>query len=576
MKSHIRINHAVDPLMKCEQCDFSTSSKKGYKEHLKTHNPDTPARCVTCNYLCSGKTALKNHMRVHSDDRPFHCEFCSYTSKQNGNVKTHTRKRHPEKIRSKKTKHQTSRRSSDAQHTGSALSEEVNHSRSRRRTLCRQGFQCDQCNASFVREDSLRSHIRQHKEISLESTALAVLDLQHPVIAAANTSTSAASTEATSQMSQTGSAPLGSSGYRVSGPTPSAQNTQGSLASQPLSDAQMAQSGSSYIYTVPQSNVGIVTSSASPTVSHTNQQQQQILSAPVQVASPQGETTTAQMLRQIQQPVVPTGRLIQNSSGLQVLPSIQYPLLRLPSGQLFHDSQFIGTQFLSGQRADNVVAVLGAPVAGFIGQFQSDSVPQIAIATPTCISSHSVGQQEQQAQQLQHQMNFEPQQTGVQHQLQDHLQVHQQKQHQQQQQEQHSVIQQQQHQQQQILASPDSVIAADGSATSMPVSIQLVQQRLPQMQATDVTVPRLNLESLAQVIDHPIAAAAPGAVQVVFPTGAQAVLPSQADGTSGVTPQPNLVVHVPGLSGSGDGSLTSLPPTLMPIQFIQSTGSLGK
>ncbi|XP_064611823.1 zinc finger protein 574-like [Liolophura sinensis] len=580
LKSHIRINHAMDPLMKCEQCDFSTSSKKGYKEHLKTHNPDTPARCATCNYLCSGKTALKNHMRVHSDDRPFRCEFCSYTSKQNGNVKTHTRKRHPEKIRSKKTKLQTNKRSSDAHHSGIAMSEEAHPIRSRRRTLCRQGFQCDQCNSSFVRADSLRSHIRQHKEIRLKSTALAVLDLQHPVIAGTDTSTSTAPTEGTggpAQVSQAALASLGSSGYRVFGQT-AAQSTQGPLTSQPLSDPLMAQPGSSYIYTVPQCSVGIVTSSTSQTVSHTNQQQ--VLSPPVQEASPQVETSTAQILHHLQQPAVPTGRLIQNSSGLQVLPSIQYPLLRVPSGQLFPESQFIGTQFLSGQRADNVVAVLGTPVAGFIGQFQSDSVPQIAIATPTCISSQSVGQEHQQ-QQLHQQLKFERQQTGVQHQLQDHLQVHQQKQvqqqpqHQFQQQQQHPVIQQQQ----QILASPDSVVAADGSTAPMPVSIQLVQQRLPQVQAAEVTqggmaVPRLNLETLAQIIDHPIAAA-PGAVQVVFPTGAQAVIPSQAEGTSGVTPQPSLVVHVPSISGSGDAPLTSLSPSLMPIQFIQSTGPLG-
>ena len=45
-------------------------------------------------------------------------------------------------------------------------------------------FVCDVCDESFVRQDSLKSHIRLHKEFanSTLSTALAVLELQQPVL----------------------------------------------------------------------------------------------------------------------------------------------------------------------------------------------------------------------------------------------------------------------------------------------------------------------------------------------------------------------------------------------------------
>ena len=32
------------------------------------------------------------------------------------------------------------------------------------KTICKPNFNCPVCNAGFVRRDSLRSHIRQHKE----------------------------------------------------------------------------------------------------------------------------------------------------------------------------------------------------------------------------------------------------------------------------------------------------------------------------------------------------------------------------------------------------------------------------
>lgn len=61
-------------------------------------------------------------------------------------------------------------------------------------TMCKKPFKCDLCEESFVRQDSLRSHMRHHKEMDkaykeidataqaiLESTAQAVLSLGNPV-----------------------------------------------------------------------------------------------------------------------------------------------------------------------------------------------------------------------------------------------------------------------------------------------------------------------------------------------------------------------------------------------------------
>lgn len=55
------------------------------------------------------------------------------------------------------------------------------------RPVCKKMFKCPQCDLSFVREDSLRCHLRCHKETdsviaqAVENAAFAVLQLQHPI-----------------------------------------------------------------------------------------------------------------------------------------------------------------------------------------------------------------------------------------------------------------------------------------------------------------------------------------------------------------------------------------------------------
>ncbi|KAK3519004.1 hypothetical protein QTP70_016179 [Hemibagrus guttatus] len=152
LKSHARLRHGA---YSCTECDFRCTAKAALRAHSRQHAPARPLRCTCCPYSCTSKGALKRHERVHSDERPFTCHRCTFASKQRANLLVHMRKCHGENVvegRSKRAKR------------GKVGDESPSPAGSRYRVKLEaaQAFRCNLCDASFVREDSLRSHKRQH------------------------------------------------------------------------------------------------------------------------------------------------------------------------------------------------------------------------------------------------------------------------------------------------------------------------------------------------------------------------------------------------------------------------------
>ncbi|KAK1147281.1 zinc finger protein 64-like isoform X1 [Acipenser oxyrinchus oxyrinchus] len=169
LKSHIQLKHSTENAFKCTQCDFQCRNKTSLRQHAREHQPEQPIKCLKCSYSCSNKTALKVHERIHSEDRPFKCEYCNFDTKQRSNLIMHKKKFHANKV---KTKGQ-----------GKVQKVEVcpkpGRSRYRAKLDATRSFRCDICEASFVREDSLRSHRKQHVDAHMMSnTTLAVLQIQ--------------------------------------------------------------------------------------------------------------------------------------------------------------------------------------------------------------------------------------------------------------------------------------------------------------------------------------------------------------------------------------------------------------
>lgn len=148
LKSHIRIKHSGNNF-KCPHCDFLGDSKATLRKHSRTHQAEHPEKCSECSYSCSSKAALRVHERIHGTERPFKCNYCSFDTKQPSNLSKHVKKFHGDMVKADALERKDTGRQS---------------SRQLAKLDAKKTFHCDICEASFMREDSLRSHKRQHSE----------------------------------------------------------------------------------------------------------------------------------------------------------------------------------------------------------------------------------------------------------------------------------------------------------------------------------------------------------------------------------------------------------------------------
>ncbi|KAM9249530.1 zinc finger protein 64 isoform 4-T5 [Dugong dugon] len=150
LKSHIRIKHSGNNF-KCPHCDFLGDSKATLRKHSRVHQSEHPEKCSECSYSCSSKAALRIHERIHCTDRPFKCSYCSFDTKQPSNLSKHMKKFHGDMVKTEALERKDTARQSGRQVA---------------KLDAKKTFHCDICDASFMREDSLRSHKRQHSEYS--------------------------------------------------------------------------------------------------------------------------------------------------------------------------------------------------------------------------------------------------------------------------------------------------------------------------------------------------------------------------------------------------------------------------
>ncbi|XP_028625394.1 zinc finger protein 64 isoform X1 [Grammomys surdaster] len=161
LKSHIRIKHSGNNF-KCPHCDFLGDSKSTLRKHSRLHQSEHPEKCPECSYSCSSKAALRVHERIHCTERPFKCSYCSFDTKQPSNLSKHMKKFHADMLKNEAPERKDSGRQS---------------SRQVAKLDAKKTFHCDICEASFMREDSLRSHKRQHSEYHNKNSDVTVVQL---------------------------------------------------------------------------------------------------------------------------------------------------------------------------------------------------------------------------------------------------------------------------------------------------------------------------------------------------------------------------------------------------------------
>lgn len=169
MKSHNKINHSRENEKKCPHCSFASSSLKRLREHIKTHDAARIVKCTVCQYTCNNATALRSHMMVHNSDKPFTCSVCHYSCKQSGNLKKHMQNVHGHGDNRIKIFMDPSASKKAFAPISSAKPIKIMESkaagqRRKRSANCRKMYMCNKCDCGFVRQDSLRCHLKHHRQ----------------------------------------------------------------------------------------------------------------------------------------------------------------------------------------------------------------------------------------------------------------------------------------------------------------------------------------------------------------------------------------------------------------------------
>ena len=76
----------------CDQCDYSTATKKSLVVHTMTHTGEKPFSCRLCDYKTSTSSNVTSLMLTHTGAKPFACSECDYKTAYNGNLTVHIRK----------------------------------------------------------------------------------------------------------------------------------------------------------------------------------------------------------------------------------------------------------------------------------------------------------------------------------------------------------------------------------------------------------------------------------------------------------------------------------------------------
>uniref|UniRef100_A0A3B3ZPX2 C2H2-type domain-containing protein n=1 Tax=Periophthalmus magnuspinnatus TaxID=409849 RepID=A0A3B3ZPX2_9GOBI len=66
--------HNGQKMYKCDECNYTSSTFLGVRNHRRIHNADKPYRCSLCGYVCSHPPSLKSHMWKHAGDQNYNYE----------------------------------------------------------------------------------------------------------------------------------------------------------------------------------------------------------------------------------------------------------------------------------------------------------------------------------------------------------------------------------------------------------------------------------------------------------------------------------------------------------------------
>lgn len=169
LKSHIQTNHRGEVKYKCDKCQFQCRTRKQMDNHARCdHGTLGSATSASSNTKITMETSENNKQK--NGRKMFLCNYCSYHAKHNSTLLMHTKKKHPDEGKAVET---SNMKTSTKERMAKAPSKSRKGSRKKGRSSKtaipvfdgKRPWSCEDCDASFVREDSYRSHRRQHEQL---------------------------------------------------------------------------------------------------------------------------------------------------------------------------------------------------------------------------------------------------------------------------------------------------------------------------------------------------------------------------------------------------------------------------
>ncbi|XP_054284031.1 zinc finger protein 64-like [Macrosteles quadrilineatus] len=181
LTSHKRI-HLGDKRYKCQLCNYATTDGGALRKHSQIHTDERPHRCQMCSYRARNSSHMIVHLRTHTGDSPFFCQHkgCQKTFKTSTDLRRHLK---VHKISSDSLLHDDGTHSYSCKHlihngklfmkspsclicqdfTNKDVIKKTGGMNRKRGVLATvRPHKCSFCKASFVRQDSLRSHLKLH------------------------------------------------------------------------------------------------------------------------------------------------------------------------------------------------------------------------------------------------------------------------------------------------------------------------------------------------------------------------------------------------------------------------------
>ena len=238
LKKHMRI-HLDERPFKCQLCPYRSRDSSQLTVHLRTHTNDRPFSCPFdpcgqafktnsdlkrhlklhicshCSFKSGSQAELKNHITASHPDvstpvskkkeqevNLFKCEYCDFVGQSKLSLTSHRRKNHL------KEKSKSSAISEKSPNTVKAKKKTSSPSKKKKtpKVECvlspfkkesfAFNFSCNLCDRTFIREDSFKSHLRQHQKLEEEKISNDILSLTDSSVQylLLPTTTSAAST----------------------------------------------------------------------------------------------------------------------------------------------------------------------------------------------------------------------------------------------------------------------------------------------------------------------------------------------------------------------------------------------